>query len=262
MGNLTSFDARFRTVPPTASSRESSQESSREPSFRERRHASAVREIKEVALRHVAEHGGLGLSLRAVAREMGMSAQALYHYFAGREDLLTALVADGYHAAAHAVAAGRDAAGPTRRERMIGAAHGYRGWAVARPHEFRLVYGDPVPGYRAPEGGPTDGLGLRVGAEFARACFPHHTPADLATLAVRLGAAPPDGTGGTGGVWGPIPPAVRVRLAEWWGQLHGLVTLEVQGHLRWTGAAPEHVYAAAVEGLADRIEALDPPVTR
>lgn len=227
------------------------------PSFRERRHASAVSEIKEVALRHYAEQGGDGLSLRAVARDMGMSAQALYHYFAGRDDLLTALVADGYHHAAEAVATARDAAGLDRRARMIGAAHGYRGWAVERPHEFRLVYGDPVPGYAAPSDGPTAGLGLRVGAEFARACFPDWSPEVFAALGERLGgtASVADGSD-----WGMVPVVVRRRLAEWWGQLHGLVALEVQGHLGWTGAAPADVFTDAAERLADRIGAvLDGP---
>ena len=222
-------------------------------SFRERRHASAVREIKEVALRHYAEQGGDGLSLRAVAREIGMSAQALYHYFAGRDDLLTALVADGYHHAADAVAAGRDAAGLGRRAQMIGAAHGYRGWAIDRPYEFRLVYGDPVPGFEAPPDGPTAGLGLRVGHEFARACFPDWTPDAFAALAGRLGG-PVEAVAPGGPEWAPVPAVVRVRLAEWWGQLHGLVALEVHGHLRWTGAPPGEMFAGAVERLADRIE--------
>ena len=222
-------------------------------SFRERRHASAVREIKDVALRHYADGA---LSLRAVARELGMTAQALYHYFASRDDLLTALIADGYHAAADAVAAGRDGAAPDRRSRMVGAAQGYRRWSVAHPHEFRLVYGDPVPGYRAPAGGPTERLGLRVGAEFTRACFPDRTAADLAALGARLGG--PETVEGDPPDWAPIPVAVRVRLAEWWGQLHGLVALEVQGHLRFTGTDPALVYTGAAERLADRIEALDP----
>jgi AcrR family transcriptional regulator len=225
--------------------------------FRERRHASAVSEIKEVALRHYAE-GGEALSLRAVAREMGMSAQALYHYFASRDDLLTALIADGYHSAAARVAAAREAAGPDRRSRMIGAAHGYREWAVERPHEFRLVYGDTVRGYAAPAGGPTDRLGMRVGEEFARACFADWTARDFGELAGRLGG-PPDRVAEDPPGWDAIPVVVRVHLAEWWGQLHGLVALEIQGHLGWTGAEPAAVFTSTARRLADRIgRVIDP----
>ncbi|WP_181783726.1 TetR/AcrR family transcriptional regulator, partial [Pseudonocardia pini] len=131
-------------------------------SVRDRRHAEAVREIKEAALRH---HAAGELSLRAVARDLGMSAQALYHYFPSRDELITALITDGQAAAAQAVAAGREAGGD-RRGRLVGAAVAYRDWAVDQPHVFRLVYGDPIPGYAAPEGGPTVAGALRLGVEF------------------------------------------------------------------------------------------------
>jgi AcrR family transcriptional regulator len=118
-------------------------------------------EIKATARRQLAEHGGANLSLRAVAREMGFVSSAVYRYFASRDDLLTALIIDGYNSlgaateAAEAVVARDDLAG-----RFAATCHAVRGWAQANPHEYALLYGTPVPGYRAPQ--DTIGPAIRV----------------------------------------------------------------------------------------------------
>lgn len=120
---------------------------------RERARAELTREIKEEARRQLAAVGADGLSLRAVARSLGMVSSALYRYFPSRDDLLTALIIDAYNAVGEAaeeasaevaVAAG----GP--RARWAAVCHAVRGWALANPHEYALIYGSPVPGYRAP----------------------------------------------------------------------------------------------------------------
>ena len=74
----------------------------RPPTARERARAELTREIKETARRHLAEHGAAALSLRAVAREIGMVSSAVYRYFPSRDDLLTALLVDAYDAVADA----------------------------------------------------------------------------------------------------------------------------------------------------------------
>lgn len=108
--------------------------------------------IKDEARRQLASEGAAKLSLRAVARELGMVSSALYRYFPSRDDLLTALIIDAYDSlgeraeAAHAAVA--DAA-PVERWVTVGEAA--RGWALAHPHEYALIYGSPVPGYSAPE---------------------------------------------------------------------------------------------------------------
>src|SRR5579859_6882260 len=113
---------------------------------RERARAELTREIKEEARRQLAEVGANGLSLRAVARELGMVSSALYRYYPSRDDLLTALIIDAYNAlgdaAERAIAA---TAGPSARQ-WLAACHAVRGWAVSRPHEYALIYGSPVPG--------------------------------------------------------------------------------------------------------------------
>src|SRR4051812_40476901 len=79
--------------------------------LRERRRAAAVREILEAAERQIAEDGPAALSLRAVARSLGMTVQALYHYFPSRDDLVTALIAKAYDALAEAVRTAVETAG-------------------------------------------------------------------------------------------------------------------------------------------------------
>ncbi|MGH3880742.1 MAG: TetR/AcrR family transcriptional regulator [Actinophytocola sp.] len=121
-------------------------------SIRARVRAELVDEIKNVARRQLAE-GGANLSLRAIARELGMVSSALYRYFASRDELLTALILDAYNSLGEAV----ETAGEAIRERAdhlgrwLTVAHAIRNWAVARPHEYALIYGSPVPGYAAPQ---------------------------------------------------------------------------------------------------------------
>jgi AcrR family transcriptional regulator len=106
-------------------------------------------EIKTVARRHLATDGA-NLSLRAVARDIGMASSAVYRYFASRDDLLTALIIDAYDAvgaAAERAAEGID----DPAERLITLCHAVRAWALADPHQWALIYGSPVPGYRAPQ---------------------------------------------------------------------------------------------------------------
>jgi AcrR family transcriptional regulator len=108
-------------------------------------------EIKAVARQHL-ENDGANLSLRAVARDMGMVSSALYRYFANRDDLLTALILDAYNALGE-VAEAADAAVTDRsrlRARWFGAARAVRRWTLAKPAEYALIYGTPVPGYAAP----------------------------------------------------------------------------------------------------------------
>ncbi|MET9208798.1 TetR/AcrR family transcriptional regulator [Streptomyces bacillaris] len=110
-------------------------------------------EIKNLALRQLTEGGGGALALTRIAKEMGLSGPALYRYFASRDDLLSALIRDAYDdaAAAMARAAARSARGSRGgRARLHDLAAAYRAWAIAEPHRYLLIQGDPVPGYVAP----------------------------------------------------------------------------------------------------------------
>ena len=119
---------------------------------RERVRAELTREITEVARSQLATEGAGGLSLRAVARDMGMVSSAIYRYFPSRDDLLTALIVDGYNAIGE-VAEQADTAVPAGdyTGRWLAVCRAVRDWALAHPHEYALVYGSPVPGYQAPQ---------------------------------------------------------------------------------------------------------------
>ena len=118
---------------------------------RERIRAELTREIKEAARCRLAAEGTAGLSLRAVARDLGMASSALYRYFPSRDDLLTAMIVDAYADLGSAAEAGNAACpGHDVRDRWFAACRAVRQWALAHPHEYALVYGTPVPGYQAP----------------------------------------------------------------------------------------------------------------
>lgn len=119
---------------------------------RARARAEVTTAIKDEARRQLAEQGAARLSLRAVARELGMVSSALYRYFPSRDELLTALIIDAYDAlgAAAEAALERTSATPDPLVRWCDVARAVRGWALAHPHEYALVYGSPVPGYAAP----------------------------------------------------------------------------------------------------------------
>jgi AcrR family transcriptional regulator len=118
---------------------------------RNRIRAELTGEIKQIARRQLAEQGSAALSLRAVARELGMVSSAVYRYFPSRDDLLTALIVDAYVAVAEAL---EQADGARRRTdfagRWLAIARALRTWALANPQEYALIYGSPVPGYQAP----------------------------------------------------------------------------------------------------------------
>ena len=198
-------------------------------SVRERRRADTVQELKEVALRQLSTAGSEGLSLRAVAREVGMSVQSIYHYFASREDLLTTLVTEGFTALGDALADARAAAGLDRAAALTAMCGRYRSWALTHPAQFLLIYGPPVAGYAAPPGGDTTEAARRVGQLFAETIFGPGSPAAL-------------------------PAEDMAWFVESWAMLHGLTMLEVTNHLDWTGQPPEAVFDAAVRRLGHDLD--------
>jgi AcrR family transcriptional regulator len=198
---------------------------------RERVRAELTREITETARRHLATEGAAGLSLRAVAREMGMVSSAVYRYFPSRDDLLTALIIDGYNAIGSAA---EKADATCRRDdyagRWLAACRAVRDWALANPHEYALVYGSPVPGYRAPD--QTIEPASRVAAVFGKIISDAQAAGALDPPG--LGPAPPDAFAPDAGrlrdtvlPWVP-DDAVGRALAVWAG-VFGMVSFELFG---------------------------------
>jgi AcrR family transcriptional regulator len=124
------------------------------------------REIIEIGRRHLVTEGAAGLSVRAVARELGMVSSAVYRYVTSRDDLLTLLLIDAYTELADAVDRARQSASGAWTDRIAAIARAARGWAIDQPACWALLYGSPVPGYHAPAE-MTVGPGTRVvGAMF------------------------------------------------------------------------------------------------
>lgn len=118
---------------------------------RARARAEMLEQITAIAHRQLEELGAPGLNLRAIARELGVVSSAVYRYVASRDDLLTLLIIRAFDSVGEAAeAAAADASGgfASRFRRL---AHAVRAWGVANPHDWALVYGSPVPGYRAPQ---------------------------------------------------------------------------------------------------------------
>ncbi|WP_329284388.1 TetR/AcrR family transcriptional regulator [Streptomyces sp. NBC_01455] len=221
-------------------------------SLRRRRRAAAVQEILDAAERHIAEHGPAALSLRAIARSLGMTVQALYHYFPSRDDLVTALIAKAYDALTEAVQAAVDAAtGDSPQERVLVAAEGYRQWAITHPERFQLLYGTPLRYYAAPVEGPTTQAVRQMSAIFERELFDGFTTAQLAAadtpglsaeLLAYLDQLPPTGQR-------DLPPPATALVLSAWGHLHGLVVLEVFGHTSFLGDHQAEIFRMAMRNL-------------
>lgn len=121
------------------------------PRARELARAEVTRQITDAARRQLAGTGAQALSLRAVARELGMVSSAVYRYFRSRDELLTALIIDAFDAiGAAAEEAAATGAGADPGLRWLAVCRAVRRWALGHPHEFALVYGSPVVGYQAP----------------------------------------------------------------------------------------------------------------
>ncbi|MFF5445739.1 TetR/AcrR family transcriptional regulator [Streptomyces sp. NPDC012888] len=197
---------------------------------RERARIEVTAAIKDEARRQLAAEGAAKLSLRAVARQLGMVSSALYRYFPSRDELLTALIVDAYDSAGAAVeTASADAAGAPPRTRWLAAATALRAWALAHPHEYALIYGSPVPGYRAPQ--DTVGPAARVADVFIAVIREAHTGPGLALPPLPAGLRA-EAERMTEDFARGLPPAVTAALVGVWAQLVGLISFEVFGHFQ------------------------------
>lgn len=140
-------------------------------------------QIIEVGRRHLLSHGAAGLSLRAVARDVGMVSSAVYRYVASRNELLTLLLVDAYSDLADTVDAARASAPSSSswRDDIVAIAHAVRDWALAHPARWALLYGSPVPGYHAPAE-RTVAPGTRVVRMFFDAVFGGITAGDIVSV--------------------------------------------------------------------------------
>lgn len=223
-------------------------------SVRERRRAETVAEIKAAALEQLASDGAGALSLRGVARAVGMTVQSLYHYFDSRDVLLTALVADAHHAVADAAqSAAESSRGRPPRERRLAATLAYRRWAQDNRAAFLLLYGTPVPGFEPLPDGGTGPAALRLAAPFAEVVFDGWTPEQLAAVPIPEGGEP---IAALQGSEIPLPPGALAYFIELRARMHGMVILELLGQLHPFDDLAETFYLAAMRRMSDELDAL------
>ena len=254
-------------------------------SIRARVRAEMIAEIKTIARRHL-ETDGANLSLRAVARDMGMVSSALYRYFASRDDLLTALILDAYNALGEAAEAA-DAAVTDRsqlRARWLATARGIRGWALRTPAEYALLFGTPVPGYAAPADTITaatrtpvvlirilaDGFasGALTGESALRIGAPAGGPGALAAAGSAGSAGRPQAAGiaarladavradlsrARGDIAPELPDELMLAGITGWVQLFGMVSFELSGQFNNVIEARAEFFGLQIEVMADLI---------
>ena len=186
------------------------------PPMRERYRAHVRHEVKQAALRQLAESGPAAVSVSAIGKQLGVSGPALYRYFASRDELLAELMIDAYHDLADALAAAGRAPAPGPRARLERLARAYRSWALAQPHRYRLLFGPPLPGYDAHAQRLVDASQLAAWAQ-------------------------PQDPG--------IDPATALRAVLIWSYLHGIVSLEIAGNFASMGIDPGQLFEVQLATL-------------
>jgi len=194
--------------------------------------AELTRAILESATRQLAEVGPAALSVRAIARDLGMASSAVYRYFPSRDALLTALIIEGYDDLGAAVEAAD--AGVSERDRLDlrwrAVCHALHDWARRQPHRYALLYGSPVPGYAAPDDTVPSAsritlavLGIARDAQVAGA---KPVAPRIVGKAEQAALAPAREL-----VYPALTPTMAVRAAMAWSTLFGHVSLELFGHM-------------------------------
>ncbi|WP_165975775.1 TetR/AcrR family transcriptional regulator [Actinomadura rubrisoli] len=212
---------------------------------RDRLRAATIKEISDTARRILVEQGAEAVTLRAIARRMGMTAPALYRYYASHGDLLRHLVGelfneltDELHAAMHEVPQDDMSA------KLLVVSRQFRLWALANPREYALLFGAPVPGVDDREQGDfAEECSRRFGWTFMSLFLelwrkkPFPVPADEEidpVLLSQLRRYREDNLGVS------LPLGVLQQFLKCWVRLQGGVSLEVFGHLEFAldDAAP------------------------
>lgn len=211
---------------------------------RERLRTATVAEIKDLARRLLVGGGPSAISLRAIARDMGMTAPAIYRYFPSLDALVAELTEDLYDELREAVEAARS--GPPV-EQLAAMARAFRRWCVGHPAEFGLMFGSPVPGVASFEVGciNPDHAGARFGAPFIAALSQLWQERPFRTPPVELIRA------SLGPYLSPytelqhesdLPVQIIYVYLSAWTRLYGLVAMEVFGHLQWAVTTVEPLF--------------------
>ena len=213
-----------------------------------------IERIKSTSRRLMAEKGASGLSLREVAREMGVVSSALYRYFATRDDLLTALIVDAYNDLGEfAERAALRVPRSEPRRRLHAAASAIRKWAKTNPNEYALLYGSPVPGYEAPQFTvePAARVALVLGSIVADAWQQSNGEAvpddDESTMKGLLETRNLDEA------MPGVPEPVRALSLMVWSQIFGCISFELFGHYKGSVRNANRFFAIVVDEAANLV---------
>ncbi|MEV0096984.1 TetR/AcrR family transcriptional regulator [Streptomyces sp. NPDC050738] len=214
-------------------------------------------DIKEIALRQLAEGGPEAVALTRIAKEVGLSGPALYRYFSNRDDLLTSLVRDAYDDAATAIGHTADRLPDSPREALHLLAGAYLDWASAAPHRYLLIQGSPVPGYAAPP--DTVGRARAVLGPFVKIFSAGELTDSVSPLAGEMStwAAQDEAVAGWLREYADLAPddaRAGTALAGTvlaWSALHGTVSLEVSGQYTGMGHSAKTQLTSQMNMLAD-----------
>jgi len=207
--------------------------------------------IKETAWKQIAAFGAPALSLRAIARELQISAPAIYNYFPDRDALVTALIIDAYTSFGDSQLEARDAIPESDVQgRMNAIGMAYRTWALTHPQRYQLIFGTPLPSYEAPvmEVLPSAARSLRalvsvveqlrVAGKLNVVSFPQvkeEYKADFETWKSHGGDAD------------LLSLSVAMVI---WSRVHGIVSLEIAGNLPPFGAGGNDLYQYEMDSIA------------
>jgi AcrR family transcriptional regulator len=215
-------------------------------------------EILAVAGAHVARDGAAAISLRSIARDLGMAPSAIYRYFDGRDALLSALILSAYGALADEAERAADEAERVadidRAERWLAVPRAMRRWALEHPHQWGLIFGTPVPGYHAPEDTIEPYTRMAVAlvrpllAAHQEGRFPRDEQRRPITDELRAAVAPV-----TEGLLPGMPGETVVLLLQAYTAIIGAISLEVFGHWRNTVMEPGLLFDATVARAGENI---------
>lgn len=201
---------------------------------RARQRRQLLQDIEAEARRLLDEGGVANVSMRAIARGVGMGPASLYTYFDSLDDVYTTLLLSSYGRLAEATSSAIAAFGDTPpQDRILVGILAYRRWALAHPNEFNLIFSDQLPGYEAPPGGPTIAAQVAVFQPIVDA---------FAELRDE-----------------PEPSRLH-RSALVWTAFHGAVALEVNNHLDWVDDLAA-LYETAVRSALAAVEIPAPSST-
>jgi AcrR family transcriptional regulator len=228
-------------------------------SRRDRVRADTVSEIKRTARRVLVEQGEQGLALRAIAREMGMTAPGLYRYFGSREDLVEHVVADLYTELADDLEAACAAASPASpAEKLMAASRTFRAWAMGHRHEFGLLFGHPIDDVvrdRTMQEGPAHEAKQRFGAIFGALITELYLTRPFPVRAEEeMEPALRDQLVECAEVFPvALPLGVVEAFLSCWIRLYGMVCMEVFGHLQFALHDAEPMFEAELRRLGERL---------